>query len=90
MSKQKPTTITTPAPATENTAEVSFQEQAERKSVRKATPLTADEAIQKVLARPDRPAHHHAGHTEAEAVELLVKTGMDREKAERDVRARLY
>jgi len=68
----------------------SFQETSERKSVRKTAPLTADEAIQHVLARPDKPNYWHAGHTEVEAIELLVRAGWEREKAERAVRERLY
>lgn len=56
----------------------------------KRRPLTAEEAIGKVLARKDRPSYHHAGHTEVDAIELLVKAGWDREEATSAVGAILY
>lgn len=73
--------------------EESFQDKADREMVkkdRKHAPLTAEEAIQHVLARDDKPRYHNAEHTEAQAVELLVKAGWEREKAEHEVRRRLY
>ena len=51
--------------------------------------LTAEEAIQAVLADPDY-VHVGAHGTEFKAVEKLVKQGMDREQAEREVRMLLY
>lgn len=96
MSKQKPVVIRVPGPgevATTSNIE-SFQEQAERKSVRKEAvppkPMTEQDAIQEVLARADLPPGWHAGHTEVEAVRILVKNGWSQEGAERAVRAALY
>jgi len=70
---------------------VPYQKAVERTAIRKASQLTADEAIQKILADRRHASQHTGAHyTEHHAVELLVKAGWEREKAERAVRERLY
>ena len=77
-------------PGPEEPFQATVEKAMERKEERPRKLLTAGEAVAKVLARPDKPHYHHAGHTEFEAVELLVKAGWEREKAEREVRTILY